>query len=108
MASPNRSQSPTNADDWEAEEGVPSIEDPFIQKYLQGRNALIEEEKKRRHGMLFLPLPFKPTHNGYCVLNSFRYPLPKLPVPGGEGGLSDRPAYSCQRVERSMDKGCQK
>lgn len=35
---------------WEVEEGIPQFEDPFIQKYLQGRNALIQEEKKQRHG----------------------------------------------------------
>ena len=35
---------------WKMEEGVPQVEDPFIQKYLYGRNALIAEEKKQRHG----------------------------------------------------------
>lgn len=35
---------------WEVEEGIPQFEDQFIQKYLQGRNALIQEEKKQRHG----------------------------------------------------------
>lgn len=36
--------------EWELNEGVPQVEDPFIQKYLSGRDALIQEEKKRRHG----------------------------------------------------------
>lgn len=36
--------------DWELEEGLPQFEDPFIQQYLQGRDALIAEEQKRRHG----------------------------------------------------------
>jgi adenosine deaminase CECR1 len=36
--------------EWELSEGVPQVEDPFIQKYLDGRGALIEEEKKQRHG----------------------------------------------------------
>lgn len=36
--------------EWELEEGIPQVEDAFIQKYLQGRDALIEEEKKLRHG----------------------------------------------------------
>lgn len=36
--------------DWELEEGLPQFEDPFIQQYLKGRDALIAEEQKRRHG----------------------------------------------------------
>lgn len=37
---------------WELDEGIPQFEDPFIQQYLRGRQALIEEEQKQRHGML--------------------------------------------------------
>jgi adenosine deaminase CECR1 len=37
-------------DDWERAEGVPSLSDPFIQKYLAGRDALVEQEKKQRSG----------------------------------------------------------
>lgn len=37
--------------EWELEEGIPQFEDPFIQQYLKGRDALIMEEKKRRHGI---------------------------------------------------------
>lgn len=40
-----------NVADWEIEEGLPQFEDPFIQQYLKGREALILEEQKRRHGM---------------------------------------------------------
>ena len=29
---------------------LPRIEDDFIQRFLQGRENLIEEEKKQRHG----------------------------------------------------------
>lgn len=39
-----------NDDDWEKAEGVPSLSDPFIQKYLSGRDALVEQEKKQRSG----------------------------------------------------------
>jgi adenosine deaminase CECR1 len=46
--------------DWELEEGVPQVEDPFIQQYLKGRNALIAEEQKRRHGMMKLYSQEKP------------------------------------------------
>lgn len=35
---------------WEKSEGIPQLEDPFIQKYLNGRDALIEQEHKQRHG----------------------------------------------------------
>jgi adenosine deaminase CECR1 len=36
--------------DWELQQGVPQVADPFIQQYLRGRDALIAEEQKRRHG----------------------------------------------------------
>ncbi|KAJ5902819.1 hypothetical protein N7495_003347 [Penicillium taxi] len=38
---------------WELAEGIPQVEDQFIQQYLQGRNALIAEEQKRRHDAVF-------------------------------------------------------
>ena len=36
--------------DWERAEGVPALTDPFIQKYLSGRDALVQQEKKQRSG----------------------------------------------------------
>lgn len=36
--------------EWELEEGIPQVEDPFIQQYLNGRNSLIAQEQKLRHG----------------------------------------------------------
>ncbi|RVX65755.1 hypothetical protein B0A52_10389 [Exophiala mesophila] len=39
--------------EWELEEGIPQAEDPFIQKYMQGRQALIDQEKKQRHDAVF-------------------------------------------------------
>ncbi|KAJ5707774.1 hypothetical protein N7488_007575 [Penicillium malachiteum] len=39
--------------EWELEEGLPQVEDPFIQQYLKGRDALISEEQKRRHDATF-------------------------------------------------------
>ena len=39
-----------NDDAWEQAEGVPSLSDPFIQKYLQGRDALVQQEKRQRSG----------------------------------------------------------
>ena len=38
---------------WEIEEGLPQFEDPFIQQYLQGREALIEQEKAQRSDYAF-------------------------------------------------------
>ncbi|KAJ5256587.1 hypothetical protein N7478_012691 [Penicillium angulare] len=43
----------TNNADWELEEGLPQFDDPFIQKYLNGRDALIAEEQKQRHDATF-------------------------------------------------------
>lgn len=40
--------------EWELEEGIPQFEDPFIQKYFQGREALIAQEKKQRHDAVFV------------------------------------------------------
>ena len=37
-------------ENWEQAEGVPKLSDQFIQKYLQGRDALVAQEKKQRSG----------------------------------------------------------
>jgi adenosine deaminase CECR1 len=34
----------------EVEQGVPAKDEPFINKYLSGREALIDQEKKQRSG----------------------------------------------------------
>ena len=39
--------------EWELDEGIPQVSDPFIQKYLSGREALIAQEKKQRHDHTF-------------------------------------------------------
>ena len=44
--------------EWELEEGIPQVNDPFIQQYLKGRSSLIEEEQKQRHGGNFPLLGF--------------------------------------------------
>lgn len=43
-------QEAEDIDAWAQAEGVPSLSDPFIQKYLSGRDALVEQEKKQRSG----------------------------------------------------------
>ncbi|KAJ9203145.1 hypothetical protein DTO166G4_238 [Paecilomyces variotii] len=40
-------------DEWELDEGIPQFGDPFIQKYINGREALIQEERKQRHDYTF-------------------------------------------------------
>ncbi|KAJ5086993.1 hypothetical protein NUU61_008300 [Penicillium alfredii] len=39
----------SNDIDWELDEGLPQVGDPFIQQYLRGRDALIAQEQKQRH-----------------------------------------------------------
>lgn len=34
----------------EISQTIPAKDDPFVQKYLSGRDALIAEEKKQRYG----------------------------------------------------------
>jgi len=50
MASNDGDSSVDSEFEWEMEEGIPQVDDPFIQKYLNGRQALIAQEKKQRHG----------------------------------------------------------
>ncbi|KAI4641393.1 uncharacterized protein J4E78_010456 [Alternaria triticimaculans] len=42
-----------NDDEWAQAEGVPNLSDPFIQQYLQGRDALVQQEKRQRSDYLF-------------------------------------------------------
>jgi adenosine deaminase CECR1 len=43
-------------DEWaEVVQGVPVKDEPFIKKYLDGRDALVAQEKKQRSGMQFVP-----------------------------------------------------
>lgn len=58
----------TSSLEWELEEGVPQFEDNFIQKYLQGRDSLIEEEKKQRHGEIRRAKLASHTVNPHCRL----------------------------------------
>lgn len=39
--------------EWELGEGIPQTEDPFITRYMSGRQALIDQEKKQRHDHVF-------------------------------------------------------
>ncbi|KAL4867732.1 hypothetical protein BDV12DRAFT_111815 [Aspergillus spectabilis] len=54
---------------WEAEEGVPHVNDPFIQRFLTGRLSLIEREESQRHDANLLnALP--PVANRACQIVS--------------------------------------
>ncbi|KAI4136090.1 MAG: hypothetical protein LQ347_000080 [Umbilicaria vellea] len=53
MDSISLSESESGVSDWELDEGLPQIGDLFIQKYLQGRAALIEQEKQSRSDAAF-------------------------------------------------------
>lgn len=55
MASAPDDQSEVGSDisDWEIEQGLPQFEDQFIQKYFQGREALIDQEKSQRSDAAF-------------------------------------------------------
>jgi adenosine deaminase CECR1 len=49
-------------DEWEeVAAGIPSKSEPFIAKFVSGREALIREEKKQRSGNTS-PLPSKPLY----------------------------------------------
>ena len=47
------SEAESDSSDWEVEEGLPQFEDQFIQKYFQGRESLIDQEKSQRSDAAF-------------------------------------------------------
>lgn len=49
----NQPEPGSDISDWEIEEGLPQFEDQFIQKYFQGREALIDQEKSQRSDAAF-------------------------------------------------------
>ncbi len=49
----NQSEVGSDISDWEIEEGLPQFEDQFIQKYFQGREALVDQEKSQRSDAAF-------------------------------------------------------
>ncbi len=53
MASNTSTDSEAVVSEWEIEEGLPRRTDQFIQKYLEGREALIEQEKTQRSDYTF-------------------------------------------------------
>lgn len=53
MASDASAETKSDFLDWEGEEGFPQLTDSFIQKYLDGREALIEQENTQRSDYSF-------------------------------------------------------
>ena len=49
----NESEDGKDISDWEIEEGLPQFEDQILQKYFQGREALIDQEKSQRNDAAF-------------------------------------------------------
>lgn len=43
---------PPNDADWANKEGIPPLDDPAVQKYLDSRQAFIDLEHNQRHGNL--------------------------------------------------------
>lgn len=70
--------------DWEREEGVPSLSDPFIQKYLQGRDALVQQEKRQRSGRSNKIMTFAQVNSS---LTYNRLPFPAESLANGPGGM---------------------
>lgn len=73
--------------EWEIEEGIPQFGDPFIQQYLKGRDALIVEEQKRRHGSS--PVP-QFASSGVAKLILPRCKPPQITVAYSRPGIEDR------------------
>ncbi|KAF2091319.1 Metallo-dependent hydrolase [Saccharata proteae CBS 121410] len=60
-------------DTWHSEEGVPRFTDPFIQKYLEGRDALVEQEKRQRSDRMFR-VNLSPTAQEACsIVDQIRF-----------------------------------
>ncbi|KAK3117160.1 hypothetical protein LTR53_001739 [Teratosphaeriaceae sp. CCFEE 6253] len=48
-----QSQSTDEDEQWAKDEGVPGVGEPFIQRYLDGRDALVAQEKQQRSDHVF-------------------------------------------------------
>ncbi|KAH0337984.1 Metallo-dependent hydrolase, partial [Aureobasidium melanogenum] len=58
---------------WLAERGVPSFEEPFLQKYLQGRDALINQEKKQRSDHAFRETLSPMAREACAIVSAIRF-----------------------------------
>ena len=76
-------------EEWdEIKEGIPAKDDPFLMKYLQGREALIAQEKKTRSGV-----SYSASSRSTKILKNARLTkpsrcvLPQQPVPNRSQGM---------------------
>ena len=58
---------------WEKDEGIPQIDDPFIQKYLDGRDALIAQEKSQRYDHAFRETLSPMAREASAIVSAIRY-----------------------------------
>ncbi|KAF7197689.1 Adenosine deaminase 2-A [Pseudocercospora fuligena] len=71
MASP---ESTEDADEkWCRENGLPSIDQPFIQKYLDGRDALVAQEKHQRADHAFREMMTPMAKEAAAVISAIRF-----------------------------------
>lgn len=71
MASPK--QDTISDEDYAKQEGVPSFDQPFIQKYLDGRDALIAQEKAQRYDHAFRETLSPMAAEASAIVASIRY-----------------------------------
>lgn len=72
MSDASDDESMTSLQEWEIENGIPQPDDPFIEKYMNGRDALIEQEKKQRHDRAFKATMTPMAHRAAKILKSIR------------------------------------
>ena len=66
----------TTAEDdeaWLADEGVPTIDQPFIQKYLDGRDALVAQEKRQRSDHAFREMLSPMAAEASAIISAIRF-----------------------------------
>lgn len=86
-------------DEWaEVAEGIPAKDEPFINKFLSGREALIVEEKKQRSGKYY------PQSTSHPSLTSSRPCIPPIPLPTSQGSLFNRRSHPRRGAKDDMDQ----
>lgn len=84
-------------DAWAQKEGLPNMGQPFIQKYLDGRDALIAQEKQRRSDHIFREAMTPMQNEAAAIVAAIRFEEQNtLWHPGYENALAkinDQPIY---------------
>ncbi|KAF2720458.1 Metallo-dependent hydrolase [Polychaeton citri CBS 116435] len=58
---------------WAEENGVPSLDEPFIQKFLDGRDALVAQEKRQRSDHLFREALSPMAREASAIVSAIRF-----------------------------------